>query len=505
MNKIDWSNEQRQAPIGLIIFSIEAIRKLVKVLWPILIPIIAGQGNSEHTSVIKQLIYFYGSIAIVIFVMMNSLLSYWFFRFQIIDGELLIKKGYLKKIRLSIPLDRIQTVNIKQNIFHKLLNLVAVEVDTAGGKDVEVKFIAIKKIVADALKDEIQFNSNDISKNSKDSISDDIIDNNSKEILALSLSDVIKVGLSENHLRSFAAILGIGYWIYSQFQDYSGSQADEFVTSSTQAISNNHISIYLWGTLLILMFLISVLFSFILSFIRFYELKLTQLSNSFKLSFGLINTKEISIPMSKIQVISWHQNPFRQVLKFETLKIKQAISSERIQKKQAIEIPACRLSHQQSIKNAIFGDTEPIFSKEYKSHWIYFLRNFLLSTCIFVLPTIFFWWQDQEYQISLIIYEIFWALFFILSYKRRSFRISESQLEITKGHISKNIYQMQNFKIQAISFNQNILIKKRHLANITIYTASGDNLRIPYIPEKLAMDVYNFLLYKTESSEKPWM
>ncbi len=505
MNKLDWSKEQRQAPIGLIIFSIETIRKLIKILWPVLIPIIAEQGNSKQISVLKEQTYFYGTIAVVVFVMINSLLSYWFFRFQIINGELLINKGYLKKIRLSIPLDRIQTVNIKQNIFHKILNLVSVDIDTAGGKDVEVKLIAIKKTVAEALKDEIQKNAKSITNTPEKIITDEIKENTTEEILALSLSDIVKVGLSENHLRSLAAILGIGYWIYSQFQDYSGNQADEFVTNSTQIISSNHISFYFWIFIFLLMFMISVLFSFILSFIRFYELKLSKLSNSFKLSFGLINTKEISIPMSKIQVISWHQNPFRQLLRFETLKIKQAVSGERIKKKQAIEIPACRLSHQKSIKNAIFGDTEPSFSPVYKTHWMYFLRNFIFFTIIFILPTIFFWWQDQEYQISIIIYEVFWAVFFFISYKRRGFRISESQLEITKGHISKSIYQMQNFKIQAINYNQNIFIKKRHLANITIFTASGDNLRIPYIPEKLAKELYNFLLYKIESSEKPWM
>ena len=209
--------------------------------------------------------------------------------------------------------------------------------------------------------------------------------------------------------------------------------------------------------------------------------------------------------MSKIQVISWHQNPLRQLLRFETLKIKQATSGEKVKKKQAIEIPACRLSHQQRIKNAIFGESEPEFSKEYKSHWIYFVRKFLFVSLVFVLPTVFYWWQNPEYQIVLLVYEVFFVIIFFLAYKRRGFRISESQLEITKGHISKTIYQLQNYKIQSVKFRQNILVKRRGLADVIIYSASGENLTVPYIPEKLAMNLYNFLLYKIESTEKSWM
>ena len=64
---------------------------------------------------------------------------------------------------------------------------------------------------------------------------------------------------------------------------------------------------------------------------------------------------------------------------------------------------------------------------------------------------------------------------------------------------------MQNYKIQSVKFSQNIFTKKRGLANITIYTAAGENLTIPYISDKIASDLYNFLLYKIESTEEAWM
>lgn len=505
MNRVDWTKEYRQAPIGLIVFSIETIRKLVKLFWPILIGVFVGRGNSAEPNVYKDQIYFYGTIAIVVFVLINSFLSYWFFRFQIVENELRIKKGYLKKIRLSIPLERIQTVNIKQNIIQKVLNLVSVEIDTAGANKQEVKMIAVTRAMAEALREEVRLYSK-MSEEKEEMFSSPQTDEEVQEtILALSLSDVFKVGLTENHLRSFAIIMSIAYWIYSQIQDFYQNSVDSFVADGAETFSNTHFSFYFWLFISVFIFMISVLFSFIRSFIRFYELKLSRQSQSFKLSFGLLQTKEISVPMSKIQLILWHQNPLRQLLNFETLEIKQAVSGEKIKKTQAIEIPACQLSHQQDIRNAIFGETEPLFSETYKTHWVYFLRNFIIMSFLLILPTVFAWGQNTVYWITVGIYEFLLVVFILMNYWRRAFRISESQLEMTKGHVSKTIFQMQNYKIQSVKFRQNILVKARGLADIVIYTASGEHLIIPYIPEELALNVYHFLLYKIESTEQQWM
>ena len=506
MTKIDWTKPQRQAPIGLVIFSIETIRKLVRIFWPIILGLFFGKGKSTDSDSLRDDIYLYGSIILVLFVLVNSLLSYWFFRFRIVDNELVIKKGYLKKINLSIPLERIQTVNIKQNIIQKILNLVAVDIDTAGANETEVKLIAVRRFVAEDLREKVKQREKQFKKELvKDISNEEVEEEASQTILALSLRDVVKVGLTENHLRSFSIILASVFWLYSQIEEFYKVDTDKFLNTSTDAIGAFDFTNSFWFFVILFLFLVSVFISFVISFIRFYELKLKKQSNSFKLSFGLISTKEITVPMSKIQLISWHRNPLRQMLLFETLKIKQASSDDKVKKKQAIEIPACGLKHQKEIKNAIFGENEPVFSKTIKSHWLYYLRAFIFVSVLFVLPTIFYWWDDKEYQLSLIIYELFWASFYTLAYFRRGFRISETQLELTKGHVSKTIYQLQNYKIQSVKFRQNIFIKRRGLADVVVYTAAGENLTIPYIPEQYAKDLCNFLLYKIESTSKAWM
>lgn len=498
MSNTDWSIQQRQAPIGLILFSVDIFQKLIKGLWPFLLIVFfkGGDGNRDQ-------LYFWMAIGGIVFVIVNAVLSYWFFKFQIVNEEFVVRKGYLKKVRLSVPLSRIQTINIKQNILQKILNVVSLEIDTAGAQETEIKLIAIKQDVAADLKRAFQasIDHNQQNADSDDSISEAL--EQKKTILSLSFIDLVKVGLTENHLRSFFIVVGVVYGLFYQVKDVFEEEANQFAKESYQVWESLSYKLYFWVAGFVLIF--SIFISFVRIIFRFYDLKLTKVKEAFRIRFGLLSTKEVNVPMNKIQFIAWHQNPLRNLLNYQTLKIKQAVSGEKIKKKQSIEIPACNLIHQKEIEEAIFGELPSVFSESHSTHWFYYLRTFIFVSMAVILPTVFFWWQDLEYQISVVAFELFLALLLFLAYKKRKFRISETQLEISKGVIAQTVYRLQNYKIQAVCFQQNILIKRRGLANIIIYTAAGENLKIPYISEQLAMNLYNFLLYKVESTEKTWM
>lgn len=497
MNKVDWSILQRQAPIGLVLFSVDIFQKLIKGVWPFLLIVFFRQGDGN-----RDQLYFWASIIGIVFIIVNAALSYWFFKFQITKQEFVVRKGYLRKVRLSVPLERIQTINIKQNIIQRFLNVVSLEIDTAGAQETEIKLIAIKKEVAEALKKEFQ-KSIDQNKASTQSVEATDTVGQAKVILKLSIKDLIKVSLSENHIRSLFIVVGLVFGLYYQVKEVFENEAEQFAQASYQTLESMNYELYYWLAGFVLVF--SVLISFVKIFFRFYNLRLTKVKEAFTIHFGLLSTKEVNVPMNKIQFISWHQNPIREVLNYQTLKIKQAVSGEKVKKKQSIEIPACGISHQEEVENEIFGIENRIFSEAFKTHYFYFLRSFLFWIILVVLPSSFFLYDQLEYLIPTGIFIIFLSLYYFLAYKKRQFRVSDNILEVSNGHVSKTVYRLQNYKIQSVRFRQNIFVKRRGLADIIIYTAAGENIKIPYIPEKTALDLYHFLLYKIESTEKSWM
>jgi putative membrane protein len=298
-------------------------------------------------------------------------------------------------------------------------------------------------------------------------------------------------------------VVGIIYGLFYQVEKVFEEQIEKLANESAQTLESMSFSVYFFIVVLVIIF--SVLISLVLTIFKYFDLKLQKDNSSFILSFGLLNTKKINIPISKIQLIAWHNNPLRQLLKFKTLNIKQAVSGSQTKKSQRIDVPACNSTHQKNIEEELFGVEEPLYSVKNKSHPLYFIRSFLFLTLLFSAISLPFLFKDIRLIIPVIIVVVIIATMLVLAYHKRYFRISENRIEISKGQIGKVIYHLRNYKIQSVSFKQNIFIKRRKLASIVIYTAAGESLTMPYIPEELAMSLYNFVLYKIESTEKAWM
>ncbi len=82
--------------------------------------------------------------------------------------------------------------------------------------------------------------------------------------------------------------------------------------------------------------------------------------------------------------------------------------------------------------------------------------------------------------------------------------MNNEQIRVSSGAISHKWKQMELFKIQAVEFRQTIFQKRRKLASLHLMNASG-SMTIPFIDENMAKQIYDYLLYHSEISEKKWM
>ena len=80
-----------------------------------------------------------------------SVLAWWRYTFLVADGELRVTKGVLSQDRLTVSLERVQSVSIDQQLLHRIVGLVNVSVDTAGASDAEFVIDAVERPVAEAL------------------------------------------------------------------------------------------------------------------------------------------------------------------------------------------------------------------------------------------------------------------------------------------------------------------------------------------------------------------
>ncbi|MFZ4400205.1 MAG: PH domain-containing protein [Bacteroidales bacterium] len=497
MNNTDFSIPQRQSPKGIILFFGLTFKKIFKAIWPVFVLILLKSGSVSNQ---KQTV-FYAIIAVFfVILIVNAILSYLNFYFFIKNDELVVEKGYLKKIKLSIPLDKIQTINTHQNFIQQLLNVVAIEIDTAGTSHQELKFHALTKENAEALQLKLSaFSSRHSTSNDSDENS---FVSDKKTILQLSTVDLIKVGISENHLKSLLLIYLFVNGIYQQLHDFFKTSID---SASEQAGGFLENSGMLFITLLAIFFLgMLIIFSVLLVILQYFDLNFSRQDGAFVLKSGLLNKKDIVIPYSKIQIVSWETNPIRKWMDFVSVHITQASNSQ-VKKKQAIIIPGCSSLHLQNIQSEIFPDTDTSELTKHLSHPMYFIRLWIFRIFIVAIPLILIFFEFWYIYVFMGAWVIISALLSYLSFKKRYFIINPQILQTAKGTIEQEFSRFFNYKIQTIKFKQNIFQRRRNLASVVIYISGGKRIKIPYIHHELATELYNYLLYCTESNNKKWM
>lgn len=499
----DFSSPKRQSKVAIGIILIKFIRMTIRAFWPILISFfIGGRNNSSFENWLGYL-----AIGFAVFNLAGSVLTYFRFYFHIEGDAIIINKGLLKRTHTNIPFERIQTINFKQNILHQIFDVVSVEIDTAGAKKSEISIDALSKSEAEAFrafilaeKDQILAEKNP---DSEDAITQTSEPDKGQRILHLNLSDLIKVGVSQNHLRSMGIIFVFVFTTLQQFsENWTDTVADQ-VNQYDNLLPDNNFVLFLITVLVVL--IISFLFSLINSVLKYYDLSLYINKSGLKIIRGLFNREEISINKNKVQIISWSENPIRRMFKLYTLQVEQASSDEASKLQSKIKVPGSYMEQITRVVTTVFPAEyfrdEPKIgvSKDLKYRLFFFLG--VLPTLTLAVPLYFY--AGWECLYTLLILPAVWYMT-ALYYRKRSFELNEELLRNNSGIFGYTHHLMQIHKVQAVRIQQSWYQRRKSLATVQLFTAAG-HLTIPFIPLNIAHELENYMLYRAESDDREWM
>ncbi len=234
MNNIDLSVPTRQSVRGLVLIFLFSLRRFIQAFWPVVILALVKNNFLDQN---KVLILF-GVFAVVILLAVHTILYFLNFYFYIDNEEFILKKGYLRKKVLAVPLDRIQSVNTKQNLIQQALNVVSLEIDTAGSIGKELKIQALELSFAKELQNHLR------PEKKKSKLMETTEENVFKEkrdqlILTLSPVDLLKIGISQNHLRTALIVIAFGGQLFQQFQDLFKDKSEEYSNEVMSFMSNS--------------------------------------------------------------------------------------------------------------------------------------------------------------------------------------------------------------------------------------------------------------------------
>lgn len=500
MSKMDISVPTRQSVRGLVLIFIISARQAVRMFWPFLLLVVVKKDFLQG----KTALVIAGIVVVLLLLAVHTVLYFLNFYFYVEKGEFIVKKGYLRKKVLSIPLERIQSVNTRQNLLQQLLNVVSLEIDTAGTVGKELKIHALEIDFARELqnhlrterKKTVEPESPEEPEVEKEEIPEQLI-------LKLSPIDLLKIGISQNHLRAALIIIAFGSQVFQQIKDLFQDKAEQYSSEAMNYISNS--GALLISVMVIFFLFVSILFSLIRTVLKYFDFKLLKKDGNYRIESGLINKQNVIIPHNKVQELNWETGPVKKLFGIYHLVFKQAVSGQQNRKnQQLVDAPGCLEHHLDLLKNDLFGADNLTDSPRIYSNPYYFRRLWLIYGWIPVLAVTPVFYAEWLFWIAAATWLSAAAGYSILMLKKRYFRMNEDQIRISKGAITHKWKQMELYKIQSVKFRQTIFQKRRKLASLQLMNAAG-SMTIPYIDEQLAMQIYNYLLFHTEVSEKKWM
>lgn len=328
------------------------IRIVRGILIPVIILLVLGRDR-----MLGGFILVFISIPMAI-----ALVRYFTFRYWIEGGELVTRQGLFSSTERKIPLSRVQDIRIEQGMLQRFWHVADVHVDTAGGEGAEASLSVLAKAEAERLRalifEQKAANAGAAAVGAPPPAT---------LVGQLSLRDLIKAGLTSNHLASTAAIFAVIWGLLDDImpRDMYEAFIVKLVNEAgtwTQLSGTGAWAVYACAVALVLG--VGMIFSVCGSIILFYGFTLTRRGGDLHRHYGLFTRRSSSLPSRRIQVLKIEERFLRRWQGLATLRADTAGGrsnhpSEDSKGGRDVLLPILEQGRIESVLPAIFPDLEP--------------------------------------------------------------------------------------------------------------------------------------------------
>jgi putative membrane protein len=128
------------------------VRVLLAMIFALVVSLMSKDGSSARGDVVANVI---GGVFAVLAIL-PALFRYLTVRYAIVDGAFVLRSGLVFRQVRTIPLARIQNINLKRNVLQRLLKVATLQIETASGSGVEAELSVVGDAEAERLAEALQ-------------------------------------------------------------------------------------------------------------------------------------------------------------------------------------------------------------------------------------------------------------------------------------------------------------------------------------------------------------
>ena len=485
--EFDWHTPQKLSPYAFLFI----VGKVINQSWAFLLIFIGGKFLKKEKG-IAELGMGYFILIIIGFIVVASIpyvIQYLRFRIFIKGNDLIVLKGLFTKKIITIPINKIQSVHAVQSYLHRFTETCELKIETAGEEDTEVEIKAIDQEKAYALQELLK---------NKPATIDTITTAEPETILGVGFWDIIKLSISENHIKTFLLILAYLLTKMDDVRSLFGIDTAKKINQEADKI-NYTTNIILAFTVTILVITLTV--SFIRVLLRFYNMKLKISEKGFETEWGFLQTQRKLLIKENIQSITWKNNLLQKILGIKILRV--FMAGEKLTSPNLwIRIPIMRarlLEQISSIYQSIWpSQVAPANGIDSSYKW----RNTLIIvTPLALIAAVIVYFKSPWLTLIPLAVLIYFTISNIILQRNYTFWFHQNSIQIVKGVWGRE-QTLLNFKnVQHIEIKTSPFLRAHHLCTIILHSAGETPFTVPYIPEAQANYIANWCLVRVEFPE----
>ena len=421
------------------------------------------------------------------FAVFASVARYLTFSYAVHEEHLYIRSGWITRQKRTIPLSKIQNINITKTLVHRLLGLVDLKIETAAGAGSEASLSALAVEDAERLKVELMRH-----------VSSDTVQEDDYEaapavtVYKITRKELFLAGATENRgMAIIASIMGFAFLFEDTIEELGRGVFDRIDTPVLYGFSSQMTKVIIIGTAF---FILGWLFSIVATAVQYAHFELTQEDGKLRRHYGLINQIESVVPLKRVQVMRTTETVFQRILGLCKLFVETAGSfGEKDMGGSALVSPLLESDRIKPMSNVILpgrGVDEVEWHKvsdrtirhQFQKSMILFAV--LVSVASLYFGPVAFW---TLVPLGGWAYLMSWA-----SYRTMGYDDRPDLLATRYGVFSRRTLFVPTEKIQSVAVRQSPLQRRLGIASLTVNTAAtgqGSFGTVVDLPLETAMEL----------------
>ncbi|MCA1061540.1 PH domain-containing protein [Rossellomorea aquimaris] len=447
---------------------ISAVANFIKQLKDLIVPLIFlfVLNNREEKNGFWDYLPLLSMAVVLVFVLVFGIIKWLRFTYRVEEGELRIEYGLFVKKKRYIPIDRIQSLNFSEGILHRPFGLVKVKVETAGSsnsRESEAELTAITKKEAQDLENMIY-----VEKKGHTDVEDSPESSETREeepYFSLGSKDIWVLAATSGGVG--VIISGVALFL-SQMNELIPYEAvyEEVAVFVQNGVFVVAMTVFLG---LILAWVLSIIWTFII----YGDFKIKIVDDHIVMTRGLLEKKQVTVPLNRVQGIRVVENPIRQLIGYCTVHIENAGGSVLEKDSMSIKLfPIVKKEQVPDLLKGLFPDY--IIQHDFKGLPGRSMRRYVFRQSAWVLvPTAaacYFYWPYGLWASLLILP---FGVLGYFQYRAGGWRIDGGQLTLRYRGLLKNTMYMKKSRIQSLDTKVSWFQSRKELGSLSTTVKSG--------------------------------